>query len=94
MTEKQFTHNCFECKHCDWKFRDDVPFPIHEYVICKLGHDQTSYNTEFTKDFICEDYHHSYFVKTYWGYWFYGIFITLILICIIKIILTSLGVIQ
>ena len=93
MTEKRFTHNCFECKHCDWKYREDVPFPIHEYVKCKLGHEQTSYNTEFTEDFICKDYQHSYFTKTYLGYWLWGFIITLFLLSVISLLLELCGVI-
>ncbi|WP_295622009.1 hypothetical protein [uncultured Methanobrevibacter sp.] len=65
--------SCFECKHSDWKYRDDVPFPLTEYLICKKGHEKTTYNTPFVElpEFSCEDYKHSYFIKEYYGMWFY-----------------------
>lgn len=64
---------CFKCKHSDWKYRDDCPFPLTEYLICMKGHEKTTYNTPFSEleNFKCEDYKHSYFIKEYWGMWYY-----------------------
>ena len=83
MTEKRFTHDCFECKHSNWKFHDDVPFPLVEYLHCKLGHEKTSYNTPYDEDFTCDDYKHSYFVKSYLGLWIWSVYILMIVILII-----------
>ena len=73
MLELSDEMSCFKCKHCDWKYRDDCPFPLHEYVICRKGHEKTTYNTSFDEiaNFTCEDYRHSYFIKEYYGVWFY-----------------------
>lgn len=72
--------SCFKCKHSDWKYRDDVPFPLTEYLICKKGHEKTTYNTPFVElpEFSCEDYNHSYFIKEYYGIWFYIICFSLL----------------
>lgn len=72
--------NCFVCVHCDWDYMEDVPFPIHDHVICRLSHEKTSYNTPYNEHFTCEDYKHSYFVKSYWGMWFWTIYISFVII--------------
>ena len=87
MTEKRFTHNCFKCKYSKWEYHEEVP--IVDYLYCKLGHKQTSYNTPFTEDFVCKDYKHSYFMMVYFGYWLWAI----IVIAFIISVLGALGVI-
>lgn len=74
MTKREFTHNCFICKYSDWSYHSDIDIPIVRELHCKKGHEQTSYNTNYDEDFVCEDYKHSYFTKSYFGIWFWLIY--------------------
>lgn len=70
--------NCFECKHADWDYYDDVP--IVKYLYCMKNHKNTSYNTAYDDKFTCDDYRHSYFCKAYYRMWFTIIMIALLII--------------
>lgn len=77
--------SCFKCKYSDWKYRDDCPFPLTEYLICMKGHKKTTYNTPFVEleNFTCEDYKHSYFIKEYYGMWYHIIFFSFLALFLI-----------
>lgn len=78
MTEKKFTHNCFKCKHSDWEYHYEVP--VIRQFWCKLGHEQTSYNTPYDQGFICQDYKRAYFND---GIWFWVIYCSVLAVLVI-----------
>lgn len=68
-SDSPFRHDCFVCKHSVWNYYYEVP--VVQNLSCSIGHRKTSYNTPYNKEFVCEDYQHSYFVKSYYGMWWY-----------------------
>ena len=77
--------SCFKCKHSDWRYREDSPIPIVEYLDCMKGHQKTTQNIpiEDIPNFSCDDYEHSYFIKEYWGIWCYIIFFSLLALLLV-----------
>lgn len=76
--------SCFECKHSQWKYYDDMP--IVQYLYCQLNHEETSHKAHNPDKFFCADYQHSYFVKAYFGMWFFILFI--VIICLLILIIS------
>lgn len=84
-SDSPFRHDCFVCKHSVWNYYHDVP--IVENLSCSLGNEKTSWNTSCKEEFICKDYQHSYFAKSYYGMWWYIFWFSLLVVLfIIKVI--------